>query len=162
MSATPKGPTAARVCVHSEDNPVHERLCVFQRERRRQLLGRREMTSSGGAPGRQRQVQIKTHNHSTRHKHTHKHALTISLQPPQRTHRCPLCTRVPPAESEVACGGNGDDPDTPNQSDAEEREEEPAPPLASTSEGVGAEPEASTGTVSNTRQQTDRRIKPNV
>ncbi|XP_075880825.1 phosphatase and actin regulator 3b isoform X2 [Nelusetta ayraudi] len=47
-------------------------------------------------------------------------------------------------ESDVACGGNGDDPDTPNQSDAEDREEEPAPPLASTSEGVGADLEAST------------------
>lgn len=46
----------------------------------------------------------------------------------------------------MACGGNGDDPDTPNQSDAEDREEEPAPPLASTSEGVGADLEASTGT----------------
>lgn len=50
----------------------------------------------------------------------------------------------------MACGGNGDDPDTPNHSDAEEREEEPAPPLASTSEGVGAELEASTGRVSDT------------
>lgn len=57
------------VSTASENNPAHERLCVFQRERRRQLLGRREMTSSGGAPARWRQVQIMTHNHRITHTH---------------------------------------------------------------------------------------------
>ncbi|KAM8914477.1 phosphatase and actin regulator 3b isoform 1-T1 [Spinachia spinachia] len=47
-------------------------------------------------------------------------------------------------ESDVACGGNGEDADTPTQSDAEERDEEPVAPLASTSEDLGSDLEAST------------------
>lgn len=51
------------------------------------------------------------------------------------------------AESDVACGGNGEDPDTPTQSDGEDRDEEPVAPLASTSEDLGSDLEASTGKV---------------
>lgn len=79
-------------CVHSEYSPVHERLCVFQRGRRRQLLGRREMTSSGGAPGRRRQVQNETHTHTQNNtqSHTNTHALTI-LANPSSAPFAPLC-----------------------------------------------------------------------
>ncbi|KAL6111339.1 phactr3 [Pungitius sinensis] len=47
-------------------------------------------------------------------------------------------------ESDVACGGNSEDADTPTQSDAEDRDEEPVAPLASTSEDLGSDLEAST------------------
>uniref|UniRef100_G3P9P5 Phosphatase and actin regulator 3b n=1 Tax=Gasterosteus aculeatus aculeatus TaxID=481459 RepID=G3P9P5_GASAC len=47
-------------------------------------------------------------------------------------------------DSDVACGGNGEDADTPTQSDAEDRDEEPVAPLASTSEDLGSDLEAST------------------
>ncbi|XP_031731777.1 phosphatase and actin regulator 3b isoform X2 [Anarrhichthys ocellatus] len=47
-------------------------------------------------------------------------------------------------ESDLACGGNGEDPDTPTQSDAEDRDKEPVAPLASTSEDLGSDLEAST------------------
>uniref|UniRef100_A0A3Q3A404 Phosphatase and actin regulator n=1 Tax=Kryptolebias marmoratus TaxID=37003 RepID=A0A3Q3A404_KRYMA len=46
--------------------------------------------------------------------------------------------------SDLACGGNGEDPDTPTQSDSEDREEEPVAPLASTNEDLGSDLEAST------------------
>lgn len=59
----------------------------------------------------------------------------------------------------MACGGNGDDPDTPNQSDAEDREEEPAAPLASTSEDMVSDLEASTGSVRHRALRPDRRCK---
>ncbi|XP_020503029.1 phosphatase and actin regulator 3b isoform X2 [Labrus bergylta] len=47
-------------------------------------------------------------------------------------------------ESDVACGGNSEDPDTPNHSDAEDRDEELVAPLASTNEELGSDLEAST------------------
>lgn len=49
------------------------------------------------------------------------------------------------AESDLACGGNSGDPDTPTQSDGEDREEEPLAPLASTSEDLSSDLETSTG-----------------
>ncbi|XP_068171628.1 phosphatase and actin regulator 3b isoform X1 [Antennarius striatus] len=48
------------------------------------------------------------------------------------------------AESDLACGGNSGDPDTPTHSDGEDRDEEPVAPLASTSEDLGSDLEAST------------------
>lgn len=51
------------------------------------------------------------------------------------------------AESDLACGGNSEDPDTPTHSDGEERDEEPVAPLASSSEDLGSDLEASTGRV---------------
>lgn len=51
------------------------------------------------------------------------------------------------AESDLACGGNSGDPDTPTQSDGEDRDEEPVAPLASTIEDLGSDLEASTGRV---------------
>lgn len=51
------------------------------------------------------------------------------------------------AESDLACGGNSGDPDTPTQSDGEDREEEPMAPLASTSEDLSSDLETSTGTM---------------
>ncbi|XP_028432593.1 phosphatase and actin regulator 3b isoform X2 [Perca flavescens] len=47
-------------------------------------------------------------------------------------------------ESDLACGGNCEDPDTPTNSDGEDRDEEPVAPLASTSEDLGSDLEAST------------------
>ncbi|XP_045885314.1 phosphatase and actin regulator 3-like isoform X2 [Micropterus dolomieu] len=47
-------------------------------------------------------------------------------------------------ESDLACGCNGEDPDTPTHSDSEDRDEEPVAPLASTSEDLGSDLEAST------------------
>ncbi|XP_056294538.1 phosphatase and actin regulator 3b isoform X2 [Pseudoliparis swirei] len=47
-------------------------------------------------------------------------------------------------ELDLACGGNVDDPDTPTQSDAEDKDEEPAAPLASASEDLGSDFEVST------------------
>ncbi|XP_029990042.1 phosphatase and actin regulator 3b isoform X2 [Sphaeramia orbicularis] len=47
-------------------------------------------------------------------------------------------------ESDLACGGTADDPDTPTHSDAEDRDEEPVAPLASTNEDLGSDLEAST------------------
>ncbi|XP_007560941.1 phosphatase and actin regulator 3b isoform X2 [Poecilia formosa] len=45
-------------------------------------------------------------------------------------------------ESDLACGGNGEDPDTPAQSDGEDRDEELMAPLASASEDLGSDSEA--------------------
>ncbi|KAJ3603267.1 hypothetical protein NHX12_031009 [Muraenolepis orangiensis] len=45
----------------------------------------------------------------------------------------------PDTESDVACGGCGEDLDTPTQSDGEETEEEPLAPLATTSEELGSD-----------------------
>ncbi|XP_014327506.1 phosphatase and actin regulator 3-like isoform X1 [Xiphophorus maculatus] len=45
-------------------------------------------------------------------------------------------------ESDLACGGNGEDPDTPTQSDGEDRDEELMAPLASASEDLGSDSEA--------------------
>ncbi|XP_043978228.1 phosphatase and actin regulator 3b isoform X1 [Gambusia affinis] len=45
-------------------------------------------------------------------------------------------------ESDLACGGNGEDPDTPTQSDGEDRDEELLAPLASASEDLGSDSEA--------------------
>ncbi|AWP03422.1 Phosphatase and actin regulator [Scophthalmus maximus] len=50
----------------------------------------------------------------------------------------------PTAKSDLACGGNGEDPDTPTHSDGEDRDEEPVAPLASTNEDLGSDLEAST------------------
>ncbi|KAM3622514.1 uncharacterized protein V6R79_026022 [Siganus canaliculatus] len=47
-------------------------------------------------------------------------------------------------ESDLACGGNSEDPDTPTNSDSEDRDEEQVAPLASTSEDLGSDLEAST------------------
>uniref|UniRef100_A0A4W6EGD3 Phosphatase and actin regulator 3b n=1 Tax=Lates calcarifer TaxID=8187 RepID=A0A4W6EGD3_LATCA len=47
-------------------------------------------------------------------------------------------------ESDLACGGNSEDPDTPTHSDGEDRDEEPVAPLASTNEDLGSDLEAST------------------
>ncbi|KAL7407379.1 hypothetical protein ABVT39_007579 [Epinephelus coioides] len=47
-------------------------------------------------------------------------------------------------ESDLACGGNGEDPDTPTHSDGEDRDEEPVAPLASTNEDLGSDLEPST------------------
>lgn len=52
-----------------------------------------------------------------------------------------------PADSDLACGGNSGDPDTPTQSDGEDREEEPMAPLASTSEDLSSDLETSIGTM---------------
>lgn len=49
------------------------------------------------------------------------------------------------AESDLACGGNSEDPDTPTHSDGEDRGEEPVAPLASTNEDLGSDLETSTG-----------------
>ncbi|XP_047439848.1 phosphatase and actin regulator 3b isoform X2 [Mugil cephalus] len=47
-------------------------------------------------------------------------------------------------ESDLACGGSGEDPDTPTHSDGEDRDDEPVAPLASTNEDLGSDLEAST------------------
>ncbi|XP_008408415.1 phosphatase and actin regulator 3b isoform X1 [Poecilia reticulata] len=44
-------------------------------------------------------------------------------------------------ESDLACGGNGEDPHTPTQSDSEDRDEELMAPLASASEDLGSDSE---------------------
>ncbi|XP_047203266.1 phosphatase and actin regulator 3b isoform X1 [Girardinichthys multiradiatus] len=46
-------------------------------------------------------------------------------------------------ESDLACGGNGEDPDTPTQSDGEDRDEEHVAPLASATEDLGSDLESS-------------------
>uniref|UniRef100_A0A3B3UDM4 Phosphatase and actin regulator 3b n=1 Tax=Poecilia latipinna TaxID=48699 RepID=A0A3B3UDM4_9TELE len=56
------------------------------------------------------------------------------------TQCCPFCGLY--AESDLACGGNGEDPDTPAQSDGEDRDEELMAPLASASEDLGSDSEA--------------------
>ncbi|KAM4612686.1 phosphatase and actin regulator 3b [Polymixia lowei] len=45
----------------------------------------------------------------------------------------------PETESDLACGGNNQYPDTPTHSDGEEREEEPMAPLANTFEDLGSD-----------------------
>ncbi|XP_008291734.1 phosphatase and actin regulator 3-like [Stegastes partitus] len=47
-------------------------------------------------------------------------------------------------ELDLACGGNGEDPDTPTHSDGEDRDEEAVAPLANTNEDLGSDLEAST------------------
>uniref|UniRef100_A0A3B5LQF6 Phosphatase and actin regulator n=1 Tax=Xiphophorus couchianus TaxID=32473 RepID=A0A3B5LQF6_9TELE len=44
-------------------------------------------------------------------------------------------------DSDLACGGNGEDPDTPTQSDGEDRDEDLMAPLASASEDMGSDSE---------------------
>ncbi|MEQ2229856.1 hypothetical protein ILYODFUR_023209 [Ilyodon furcidens] len=46
-------------------------------------------------------------------------------------------------DSDLACGGNGEDPDTPTQSDGEDRDEEHVAPLASATEDLGSDLESS-------------------
>uniref|UniRef100_A0A096MF10 Phosphatase and actin regulator n=1 Tax=Poecilia formosa TaxID=48698 RepID=A0A096MF10_POEFO len=60
-----------------------------------------------------------------------------------RQKRDELVKRSP--ESDLACGGNGEDPDTPAQSDGEDRDEELMAPLASASEDLGSDSEAPAG-----------------
>lgn len=48
-------------------------------------------------------------------------------------------------ESDIACGGMAEDADTPLDSDCEGGDEEPVAPLASTSEELGSDLDASTG-----------------
>ncbi|XP_039467723.1 phosphatase and actin regulator 3b isoform X1 [Oreochromis aureus] len=48
-------------------------------------------------------------------------------------------------ESDLACGGNSEDLDTPPHSDGEDRDEEPVAPLANTNEDLGSDLESSTG-----------------
>lgn len=116
-------------------------VCAFQAWRRRQLHDRRRMTSWGGAPGRRRQVQTERWTQRTR---TH-------ATPGWSQFTCSACCvdsplSSPPlsCESDLACGGHSEDPDTPIQSDSEERDEHVAP-LASNSEDLGSDLEASTG-----------------
>uniref|UniRef100_A0A3Q4HFH5 Phosphatase and actin regulator n=1 Tax=Neolamprologus brichardi TaxID=32507 RepID=A0A3Q4HFH5_NEOBR len=58
------------------------------------------------------------------------------------THSCRLCVLC--AESDLACGGNSEDLDTPPHSDGEDRDEEPVAPLANTNEDLGSDLESST------------------
>ncbi|KAI3370472.1 hypothetical protein L3Q82_025234 [Scortum barcoo] len=72
---------------------------------------------------------------------------TVEKKAAVRQKRDDLVRRNPgetETESDLACGGNGEDPDTPTNSDAEDRDEEPVAPLASTSEDLGSDLEAST------------------
>lgn len=62
-----------------------------------------------------------------------------------QTHPCSFCPLY--AELDLACGGNGEDPDTPLQSDSEDREEEQVAPLASACEDLGSDMEASAGRI---------------
>ncbi|KAM3877626.1 phosphatase and actin regulator 3b [Diretmus argenteus] len=50
----------------------------------------------------------------------------------------------PETESDLACGGNSEDPDTPTHSDGEERDEEPMAPLANPLEDLGSDLDPST------------------
>lgn len=49
------------------------------------------------------------------------------------------------AESNLACGGNNEDPETLPHSDGEDQGDEPVAPLASTTEDLGSDLETSTG-----------------
>ncbi|XP_019941854.2 phosphatase and actin regulator 3b [Paralichthys olivaceus] len=72
---------------------------------------------------------------------------TVEKKAAVRQKRDDLVRRKPEeteTESDLACGGDGEDPDTPTQSDAEDRDEEPVAPLASTNEDLGSDLEAST------------------
>ncbi|XP_030276658.1 phosphatase and actin regulator 3b isoform X2 [Sparus aurata] len=76
-----------------------------------------------------------------------KPAATVEKKAAARQKRDDLVKRNPgetETESDLACGGNSEDPDTPTQSDVEDRDEEPVAPLASTSEDLGSDLEAST------------------
>ncbi|XP_029286523.1 phosphatase and actin regulator 3b isoform X1 [Cottoperca gobio] len=76
-----------------------------------------------------------------------KPSATVEKKAAVRQKRDDLVRRNPretETESDVACGGNSEDPDTPPQSDAEDRDEEAVAPLASTSEDLGSDLEAST------------------
>ncbi len=101
---------------------------------------------------------MNAHRHTHTHTHTHTHAHvglqadhSSLVQPHDAQLLCSLilvllrCALY--AESDLACGGNGEDPDTPTNSDVEDRDEEPVAPLASTSEDLGSDLEASTGRV---------------
>ncbi|XP_033946051.1 phosphatase and actin regulator 3b isoform X2 [Pseudochaenichthys georgianus] len=62
-----------------------------------------------------------------------------------RQRRDDLVRRNPgETETDLACGGNVEDPETPPQSDSEDRDEGAVAPLASTSEDLGSDLEAST------------------
>ncbi|KAK5913113.1 hypothetical protein CesoFtcFv8_002927 [Champsocephalus esox] len=62
-----------------------------------------------------------------------------------RQRRDDLVRRNPgETETDLACGGNIEDPETPPQSDSEDRDEGAVAPLASTSEDLGSDLEAST------------------
>ncbi|CAB1443344.1 unnamed protein product, partial [Pleuronectes platessa] len=72
---------------------------------------------------------------------------TVEKKAAARHKRDDLVRRKPEeteTESDLACGGDGEDPDTPTHSDAEDRDEEPVAPLASTNEDLGSDLEAST------------------
>ncbi|XP_070704392.1 phosphatase and actin regulator 3b [Pempheris klunzingeri] len=76
-----------------------------------------------------------------------KPSATVEKKAAVRQKRDDLVRRNPgetETESDLACGSNGEDPDTPTHSDGEGRDEEPVAPLASTSEELGSDLEAST------------------
>lgn len=90
------------------------------------------------------------HERRAQHTRRHTHSRLTSVQlvhPAVHAHLFSPFVCAMYAESDVACGGNSEDPDTPTQSDGEDREEEPVAPLASTSEDLGSDLEASTGRV---------------
>uniref|UniRef100_A0A3Q4B670 Phosphatase and actin regulator n=1 Tax=Mola mola TaxID=94237 RepID=A0A3Q4B670_MOLML len=58
--------------------------------------------------------------------------------------RIPGETETGADKSDLACGGNSGDPDTPTHSDGEDRDEEPVAPLASTIEDLGSDLELNT------------------
>lgn len=59
-------------------------------------------------------------------------------------------------ESDLACGGNGEDPDTPTHSDGEDRDEEPMAPLANTLEDMTSDLDPSTGKTTPESSTRDR------
>ncbi|CAK6958750.1 phosphatase and actin regulator 3b [Scomber scombrus] len=76
-----------------------------------------------------------------------KPSATVEKKAAVRQKRDDLVRRNPgemETESDLACGGNSEDPDTPTQSDGEDRDEEPMAPLASTTEDLGSDLDAST------------------
>nr|XP_046240787.1 phosphatase and actin regulator 3b isoform X2 [Scatophagus argus] len=76
-----------------------------------------------------------------------KPSATVEKKAAVRQKRDDLVRRSPgemETESDLACGGNSEDPETPTHSDGEDRDEEPMAPLASTTEDLGSDLEAST------------------
>lgn len=76
-----------------------------------------------------------------------KPAATAEKKAAARQKRDDLVNRSPgetETESDLACGANGEDTDTPTHSDGEDRDEEPVAPLASTNDELGSDLEAST------------------
>ncbi|KAM7402572.1 hypothetical protein PAMP_017798 [Pampus punctatissimus] len=76
-----------------------------------------------------------------------KPSATVDKKAAVRQKRDDLVRRNPgetETESDLACGGNSEDPDTPTHSDGEDRDEELMAPLASTTEDLGSDLEAST------------------